>query len=70
MIGAGDDGWLFKTLDNLEGKLVYETDEQLRARVWYVAADGERLQREIQGTQGAYLDELASRFGLVRRRVT
>lgn len=46
-----------------------EDDDSLRARVMYVAADGQMLTRMIQVATGLGLDELAERYGLRRRRV-
>lgn len=43
-----------------------ETDEQLRERLAYVAADGERLTRRIATATGAALDEIAACFNLRR----
>lgn len=44
-----------------------ETDENLRGRLRYVAADGNYLTRKIESARGAELDELAQSFGLKRR---
>lgn len=47
----------------------FETDEQLRARLLYLAGDGELLTRIITAAHGARLDDIASCYNL-RRRVT
>lgn len=45
-----------------------ESDEELRRRVAYVAADGQWLTRMIAEASGAQLDELASHYNLRRRK--
>lgn len=45
----------------------YESDEELRARVLYVAGDGEMLTARIQRAGGKYLDEIAAALGMKRR---
>ncbi len=47
---------------------VAESDEDLRARLRYVAADGQWLTRLIAEASGAQLDELASHYNLRRRK--
>lgn len=44
-----------------------ESDEQLRARLVYVAADGEWLTQTIARATGSQLDDIASRYNLRRR---
>lgn len=63
-IGFGEVDWADKPTP---GRV--EDDDSLRARVMYVAADGQMLTRAIQVATGLGLDELAERYGLRRRRV-
>lgn len=44
-----------------------ESDEELRARLFYVAGDGEWLTRTIAAAGGERLDEIASCYNLKRR---
>ncbi len=54
--------------DDVKTQGLVEGDDELRARLLYVAADGAALTRAIQVATGLGLDELAWRFGLKRRR--
>lgn len=45
-----------------------ESDSDLRARLLYVAGDGEWLTRVISAASGERLDDLASCYNLKRRR--
>ncbi len=47
---------------------IAESDDELRARLRYVAADGQWLTRVIAEASGAQLDELASHYNLRRRK--
>ncbi len=44
-----------------------ETDEGLRARLYYVCGNEGRVAQEIEGSTAAYLDAIAERYGLKRR---
>lgn len=44
-----------------------ETDDKLRERLLYVAADGEWLTQTIARATGSQLDDIASRYNLRRR---
>lgn len=44
-----------------------ESDDELQARLLYVAGDGEWLTRTIRAASGAVLDEIASHYNLRRR---
>lgn len=45
-----------------------ESDDDLRRRIAYVAADGQWLTRLIMEASGERLDEIASHYNLRRRR--
>jgi hypothetical protein len=45
-----------------------ESDDELRKRLAYVAADGQRQTHEILTATGQLLDDIAWRYGLRRRR--
>lgn len=47
---------------------VVESDDTLRDRLAYVAADGQWLTRLIAEAVGERLDEIASRYNLRRRQ--
>lgn len=47
---------------------VLESDDDLRRRIAYVAADGQWLTRLIADASGERLDEIASRYNLRRRQ--
>lgn len=55
--------------DDAPTPAIMEDDEQLRARVLYVAGDGPAQVRAIQVATGLGLDEIADRYSLRRRRV-
>lgn len=44
-----------------------ETDDQLRARLLYVAGDGRAQTERIHQAQGHELDDLAAQYNLQRR---
>ena len=44
-----------------------ESDDHLRARLLYVAGDGEWLTRVISGATGSQLDDIAACYNLKRR---
>jgi len=46
-----------------------ESDAELRARVRYIAADGNYLTRRIETAIGEDLDDLAAMFNLRRRLI-
>lgn len=46
-----------------------ETDEQLRARLIYVAGDGHMAIERIAHTYGQKLDDKAAEYNLKRRRL-
>lgn len=48
--------------------VVLESDDDLRDRLRYVAADGQWLTRLIAEASGERLDEIASHYNLRRRR--
>ncbi len=48
--------------------VIVESDEDLRRRLAYVAADGQWLTQLIATASGAQLDEIASRYNLRRRK--
>lgn len=45
-----------------------ETDEELRARITYVAGENQSTMRELLAAAGDVLDAMAERFNLRRRR--
>ena len=45
-----------------------ESDDSLRDRLRYVAADGQWLSQLIANATGGQLDEIAGRYNLRRRR--
>lgn len=45
-----------------------ESDDELRARVLYVAGDGDGLTMRIRSASGQRLEDIAAALGLKRRR--